>query len=96
MTCTILKSLSDWYSYSYNSYNDYTGDKHASQQQSKVQVDSRSHNKCERGLAFDLIEDGKLSRPYINANLIELMMAAVDTVRLLFSIFKTFLLFFLW
>ena len=55
------------------------GDAEASGQESKVNSKS-VQRKYGGGLVLDLIEDGKLSRPCINANLIELMMAAVDTV----------------
>ncbi len=60
---------------------DASGDKEASGQRSTNQVESSSVGSVRpRSLAADLIRDGKLSQPHINANLVELMMAAVDTV----------------
>ena len=73
--------------YSCNYNYDYSGDAQASQQQSTEQVDSQ---KYKRDLVLDLIKDGELSRPCLNANLIELMMAAVDTVSFLKFIPETF------
>ena len=69
------------------------GDQQASDHQFTVN-NHRAKRKGDEGLALDLTEDGNLSRPCINANLIELMMAAVDTASISISYFEKTQLFF--